>query len=266
LILGDFNEVFGTDLEGIQKVATTCGLLDLMSLRHSSTPPATYARGRTRLDYALATTHVANALTIAGYESFNARFPSDHRSYFLDFDTRKLFGRDTQALGRYSERILRSSNVAQTTQYIKAKYDLLLQHNAFARGNQLTQLGDKHEFAERLDRDVVSASLAAEQKMKKVGAPEWSIALDKARKEVTRLTKCLSMARTGLVNSNTTPVLIQEEAWNRTTTTFHDNPGVFDQIARGETNCPRHCQFKCSASTTRESRTNPSVILVPIQK
>ena len=178
LLLGDFNEAFGTDLDGIQKVATMCGLLDIMSLRHSSTPPATYARGRTRLDYALATIHVANALSTAGYESFNARFPSDHRSYFLDFDTQKLFGIDTQALGSYSDRILHSSNVAQTTQYIKAKYDLLLQHKAFERGNQLTQPGERHEFAERLDRDVVSASLAAERQMKKVGEPAWLIALD----------------------------------------------------------------------------------------
>lgn len=47
LLLGDFNEALGTDPDGIQKVAATCGLIDLMSLRHSSTPPATYARGKT---------------------------------------------------------------------------------------------------------------------------------------------------------------------------------------------------------------------------
>jgi hypothetical protein len=212
LLLGDFNEAFGTDLDGIQKVATTCGLLDLMSLRHSSTPPATYARGRTRLDYVLATTHVANALSTAGYESFNTRLPSNHRSYFLDFNTQKLVGIHTQVLGKHSDRILRSNNVVQTTQYIKAKYDLLLQHNAFARGHQLTQPGENHEFAERLDRDVVSASLAAEQQMKQVGSPALSIVLDKARKEVTRLTKCLSMARTGLVTA-TAISSIQAAEW-----------------------------------------------------
>lgn len=97
-----------------------------------------------------------------------------------------------------ADRILRSNNIAQTTRYIQTKYDLLLQHNAFSRGDQLSQLGDKDEFAERLDRDVVAASLAA-QKMKQYESPAWSVALDKARKEVTRLTKCLSMARTGLV-------------------------------------------------------------------
>jgi exonuclease III len=213
LLMGDFNEAFGSDVDGIQKLATTCGLIDLMTVRHSSTPPATYARGRTRLDYALATDHIVKALSHAGYEPFNSKFPSDHRAYFFDFDTQQLFGTDTQNLGKHADRILRSNNVTQATQYIKAKYDLLLEHNAFERGEQLTLQGDRHLFAERLDRDVVRASLAAEQQMKKFGAPPWSVALDKARKNVTRLTKCLSMARTGL-DTTTLLVSTSQASWD----------------------------------------------------
>ena len=198
LLLGDFNEPFGTDADGMIKLANTCGLQDLMRLRNSSAPPATYARGRTRLDYALATAHVAESLSQAGYEPFNSKFPSDHRAYFLDFNTARLFGADTQQLGKHSERILRSNNVAQTTQYIKLKYDMLVAHHAFDRGHRLTLPGEKHEFAERLDRDVLAASLASERQLKSFGDPAWSVALDKARKTVTMLTKCLSMARTGL--------------------------------------------------------------------
>ena len=198
LLLGDFNEAFGSDVDGMTKLAATCGLLDLMSSRHSSSPPATYARGRKRLDYALATTHVAESLQSAGYEPFNSKFPSDHRAFFLDFNTTALFGTETQQLGKYADRILRSSNVAQTTQYIKAKYDILVQNNAFERGDRLSNPGDRHQFAERLDKDVLAASLSAERQMQKFGAPAWSVALDKARKLVTKLTKCLSMARTGL--------------------------------------------------------------------
>jgi exonuclease III len=187
LMLGDFNEAFGTDVDGMIKIANTCGLQDLMSIRNSSKPPATYARGRLRLDYALATDHVARSLSKAGYEPFNSRFPSDHRAYFLDFDTKLLFGTDTQQLGQPSNRIFRSNNVAQNTQYIKAKYDLLTTHNAFDRGDRLSLPGDRHQYAERLDRDVVAASIAAEKQMKKYGAPSWSVALDKARKLVTML-------------------------------------------------------------------------------
>lgn len=142
LLLGDFNEVFGSDPDGMTKVSATCHLLDLMSIRHSTTPPATYARGRKRLDYALGTTHVAAALLKSGYEAFNTRFHSDHRAYYLDFDTKKLFGSDTQPLGHHQPRVLKSNNVKQNTAYLKLKYDLLLEHNAFERGNILTHLGD----------------------------------------------------------------------------------------------------------------------------
>ena len=198
LLLGDFNEVFGSDPDGMTKVAVSCSLLDLMTLRHSTTPPATYARGSKRLDYALGTTHVAAALIRSGYEAFNTRFHSDHRAYYLDFDTKRLFGTDTQTLGNHTARVLRSNNVKQTTHYLKLKYDLLLEHNAFERGNQLTHPGDRHQFAERLDRDVVAASLAAESKLKIYGTPAWSVKLAKARQKVLYLSKCESMARTGL--------------------------------------------------------------------
>ena len=195
LLVGDFNEVFGMDLEGMVNVALQCNLIDVMRSRHSSADPATYARGRTRLDYSLATGHVVRSLKRAGYEQFNARFHTDHRASFLDFDTARLFGTATQTLGAHAPRILKSNNVTQVTQYIKALYDLLLEHDAFARAERLSHPGNRHAYAERLDRDIVAASLSAEQKMKRFGQPAWSIALVKARKKVTMLSKCLTMAR-----------------------------------------------------------------------
>ena len=198
LLMGDFNEAFGSDPEGMTKVAVVCKLIDLMASRHSTTPPATYARGRKRLDYALGTSHVAQALLRAGYEPFNIRFHSDHRAYYLDFDTKLLFGTDTQALGAKEPRLLQSTNVKQNTDYIKLKYDLLVKHNAFARGDKLSAPGNRHTQAERLDHDIVEASLAAEARLKKYGSPAWSIKLARARKLVLHLKKCASMARTRL--------------------------------------------------------------------
>ena len=179
-----------------------------MRSRHSSADPATYARGRTRLDYSLATGHVVRSLKRAGYEQFNARFHTDHRASFLDFDTARLFGTATQTLGAHAPRILKSNNVSQVTQYIKALYDLLLEHDAFARAERLSHPGNRHAYAERLDRDIVAASLSAEQKMKRFGQPAWSIALVKARKKVTMLSKCLTMARTQLDHT----IQVQEDA------------------------------------------------------
>jgi exonuclease III len=50
LLIGDFNEALGTDPDGMSKIASDHHLLDIMASRHSSAPPATYARGSKRLD------------------------------------------------------------------------------------------------------------------------------------------------------------------------------------------------------------------------
>ena len=68
----------------------------------------------------------------------------------------------------------------------------------FRRSQQLSLLGNRHEFAERLDRDIVAASVAAVAKMKRYGESAWSVELQNARQQVTILSKCLSMIRTRL--------------------------------------------------------------------
>ncbi len=51
LLVSNFNEVLGTDPDGMTKITSDHGLIDLMASRHSSIPPATYARGSKRLDF-----------------------------------------------------------------------------------------------------------------------------------------------------------------------------------------------------------------------
>jgi hypothetical protein len=70
-----------------------------MSSRHADLqPPATYARGRHCIDYGFATPRVIQSISQCGYEQFNARYSTDHRAYFFDFETAKLFGRPTPEL------------------------------------------------------------------------------------------------------------------------------------------------------------------------
>ena len=84
------------------------------------------------------------------------------------------------------------------TKYIKEKFDYLQRCNAFNRAQRLTFPGDRHQYAERLDKDMLQASLVAESRTKRVGEPAWSVALDQARKRVAILKKCLTMVRTRL--------------------------------------------------------------------
>lgn len=95
LVVGDFNEAFGSDSEGMSGIAISLQHVNLMSTRHSTRPPPTYARGSACLDYALASPKVSIALRKAGYDAFDARLPSDHRGYYLDFQTDLVWKSDT---------------------------------------------------------------------------------------------------------------------------------------------------------------------------
>ena len=198
ILVGDFNETRGEDIDGIATIASSCGLGNIMSARHSGQPPATFARGRQCIDYGFASLHVIQSIRKCGYEQFSARFPTDHRAYFFDFDTDKLFGTRTPKLATHAKRILKSNNIRQVTQYIKEKYEYLQRWNAFNRAKQLTHPENCHQYAERLDKDMLQASLVAEQRTQRYGEPAWSVALDQARKCVAILKKCLTMSRTRL--------------------------------------------------------------------
>jgi exonuclease III len=201
LVVGDFNEPLGAEPEGISQIASEYQLMDVMSSRHSSAHPATYARGTQRLDYALASEHVCNALQRAGYDPFNSGIATDHRGYYLDLHTETLFGSETQQLADRKRRELSSRNRKQVTAYIRRKYELLINCNAFERAARLHIPGERHAYAERLDKDVVDASLTAEKDLPKIFEPAWSVALAQARKKKLILTKQMSALKTGWDNT-----------------------------------------------------------------
>jgi hypothetical protein len=164
ILTGDFNEVLGEHQGGITRIATECQLVDVMSAKHPNTAhPATFMRGRTRIDYVLTTPRVLDAVRYCEYEEFQQQIHTDHRTYYVDFDTATLFGTPLQVLAKFAARGLHSYNVKQNTRYIETKYSLLQAQNAFERSKSLNDPGDGHQFAERLDRSVVHASLAAEK-------------------------------------------------------------------------------------------------------
>jgi hypothetical protein len=209
LLTGDFNECIGIDPDSMAKLIQHCKLINLMTRRHAAPLPNTYARGHRCLDYAYGTELVANAVTKAGYEPFNSRFPTDHRVYFIDLSVSTLFDIQLQPLAKHEPRVLQSANVNQVTAYIEKKYEYLREHNVFERTKRLEQPGNRHRFAERLDKDVLQASLAAEKKIKRYGEAKWSLALAEARKKEQVLQKCFSMIKTRIANED----VIQRE-WN----------------------------------------------------
>ena len=178
------------------KIVCDCQI-DLFTYAHPHLPaPATYARGRTRLDYVLVTRRVLESVTASGFEPFGHRFPTDHRSYFVDFDDRILFGGTTQQLASYARRGLRANNLKQVTQYLLEKHRIFEEKNIYERSKQLDSRGNRHDFAERLDNDILAASLAAERRTTRFEQPTWSLKLAEARRRVSLLQRILSMYRT----------------------------------------------------------------------
>ena len=200
LLVGDFNEQIGEEQDSMQSIINDIGLIDIMKHRHGGSLPATYARGQRCLDFAPATPHVINAVEQAGYEAFNARYQTDHRAYFVDLSTDKLFGIQIQPLSKHEPRVLKANNLKQVTAYIKAKHKYLEAHNVFDRMKRLELSGNRHKYAEKIDKDVEAASLAAEKSIPHFDKPFWSVELSQARKKVQVAKKCLSMARTRLDN------------------------------------------------------------------
>jgi exonuclease III len=212
ILLGDFNEIYLNGDGSLREMASDLGFIDIMRRVHPTlTEPATYARGSTRVDYILGTEGVAEAVQKCGFEPFYFRFDSDHRAMFVDLDCDKLFGNSTQQLTKPVMRGLHSSNKTQVTQYILRKHELLSSANAFARAERLKRNGDRNLMAEKLDRDIVRASLVAEKGVTKFGTPMWSRALADARRQVLILKLTITQHKTGINLTDRIESLQQEQ-------------------------------------------------------
>jgi endonuclease/exonuclease/phosphatase family metal-dependent hydrolase len=81
LLMGDFNDVLETSMEGLR--SATMGLIDLMHVKIGYQNFSTHIDGQTWIDFVFATPRVVEACTHAGYEQFRHRFETDHRGFFL---------------------------------------------------------------------------------------------------------------------------------------------------------------------------------------
>jgi hypothetical protein len=201
ILVGDFNEAVGEDVNGIVRIIQDLNMTDLMSARHNQDLPATYSRGRRCLDYGFAMAQACTALQKCGYESFGHRYHSDHRAYFFDFDIRKLFGTAIQALSKFEPRRLHSTNAKQVTAFLRRMDEIMRSCNAYARGDKLDLPVRRDAHAERLDFDVLNGSLVSERGIPAFQTPEWSKALATARIRVAVLQKVMTGLKHSKVHS-----------------------------------------------------------------
>jgi len=197
IVMGDFNEVFGSDTGGITALFTSLNLTDIMYQRHGNRDFATYARGKTRIDFAFASKEAASCIKACGYEPFNFRMFSDHRAFFLDFDSIRLFGSETSQMAPANRRDVQSKSPPQVTTYLETLHQLLQDRNVFNRAQSLASSDEpNHEMAESLDCELWRRCLAAGKKCRTFRDPCWSVALSTARSKVAILQRALFLRRT----------------------------------------------------------------------
>jgi hypothetical protein len=156
----------------------------MFSLYESRQIP-TYARGKKRLDYALATLFAASTIVTGGYEPFNHPLASNHHAFFLHFDKAALFGSQSPRSTSIQRRDLHAKNPKEVTKYLEAKHDLMEAHNIFKRIQRLINDPTLNPaLAKSIDTDLYQISTAAGKKCQKFREPEWSVKLHKSRTRV----------------------------------------------------------------------------------
>lgn len=166
LIMGDFNEVF-EGKSGMMDVADALGMIDLLDVKLGTQKFGTHVRNESeeRIDYALGSPRLVLAIRQCGYEPFGRNYKGDHRGFYIDFDTKKLFGTELHELMSPSKRGIHSKDKKNRARYVKAKYEELLSHNFFERLRELYNNDNPdHPLAERLDKDWLRASLIGDKR------------------------------------------------------------------------------------------------------
>ena len=137
ILVGDFNEVLGSEPSGISSICSEFKLLDVFEYHHHSDKTPTFSRGPNRLDYCLATERATQSVRFCGYEPSSHRSFSDHRAFFIDFDIPTLFGNDTPSMTPIQARDIRSNNPKQVTKYVRELHRMLESRNVFNRSKDL---------------------------------------------------------------------------------------------------------------------------------
>jgi hypothetical protein len=189
ILMGDFNEVIGLDLNGMAKVVRTGHLTDVQTY--------TYARGPNRVDYIFSSERLLPHIHRQGCEPFSARIFSDHRGIFLDLAYPGIFDRAPNIMAPPTRRNLRYDCPKHVLQYLEYMSKYISDHSLVTRAIQL-QPSRNDQLAETLDRDITIGLLAADHHCKNYKQSPWSTNLHNTMTKKYILLKHLSQLSTSI--------------------------------------------------------------------
>jgi hypothetical protein len=142
--------VLSTTHDGsLTSLAQTCGLLDILGKQHSERPfPATYSRGKKRLDYILVSSSIAHSVTHSGILPYQSIFHSDHRACYIDIDPDILFQESTHEILPPCRRGLQLTDPRKVNKYKGEFFDQLSYHKIIEKQRDLFQIAEADLWSE----------------------------------------------------------------------------------------------------------------------
>jgi exonuclease III len=127
----------------LSTLVASCGLKDPLALQHSSRPfPASHIRGSKRIDFILVTPHLQPAVLNSGSLAFHSLFHSDHRAYYVDFDTLLMFADPAHDIAPPSYRRLQLSDPRLINKYRDILHEQLNYHKIYEKVQTLQEASD----------------------------------------------------------------------------------------------------------------------------
>lgn len=177
----------------LSTLVATCGLKDPLALQHSTRPfPASYFRGKQRIDYIFTTPNLAAAALRSGSMPHYSLLQGDHRPYYVDFDAELAFADHAHEIGRPDSRGLRLLDPRIVSNYKEKFRSLLDYHKVHEKREELIQVAQAGTWTpvdtvkyNRLDIQVTDCMHQAERHAgRRVSKKfDWSPALKKAVQE-----------------------------------------------------------------------------------
>jgi hypothetical protein len=136
IISGDLNEILGDNLAEFGLITTEFNLVNVYRHRHGMDEPATFNGGHRRLDYILCSTPLLSTVTACGILPFNILSPSDHRTVFVDFDRKLLFGSLPSELASCKDPQFKPRDYENSELYVHSMH-------AYCNDNKVYQMAEK---------------------------------------------------------------------------------------------------------------------------
>jgi hypothetical protein len=182
---GDFNERLGNTQDGIARLVTQSGLVDVHTSNHGlQAEPNTYSRGTKRLHYVFASPRILDYVDIFGTEPFHPVTHTDHRGLFVDLDLQGLLGGEMASMLPPRLRDV-SSCTAEPDQCIFALHKHLTDNSVFTKLVGVIRAAcayhcvpaDLVKYINKSDHRITQGMLLAELRCCRKPKPAWSAAL-----------------------------------------------------------------------------------------